>query len=75
MVAKIKARIPGPEPLMPHPWRRYLRHLARWMLVCALTMLAAATVLPLVGCAAPTTEVCGTLLDGSEFCTILKGTR
>ena len=30
----------------------------------------------LTACAAPTTrEVCGTLPDGSEFCTILKVTQ
>ncbi len=54
-----------------HLWRRHLRPLAHWLLVCTLALVAAVLVLPLVGCA--TSEVCGTLADGSEYCTIVKG--
>lgn len=38
-VAKVKARIPGPEPLPPSRTHTQLRHLAGWMLVSVLAAL------------------------------------
>lgn len=42
-VAKIGRKDYAKEPYPASPWQRYLKHLARWMLVCiaALLMLAA----------------------------------
>ena len=40
-VTKVKRREPGKEPLPASPWRIYLGHLAKWMLIVLATMLAA----------------------------------
>ena len=64
----------APRPAMDttHLWGRHPRHLARWMLLCALAITAAAVVVSMTGCA-QAREVCGTLPDGTEYCTIVKG--
>lgn len=73
-VAKVKSVTPMAQPLPPSPWRRHLRELAKWMLVVvAVRMLT--TIGALLGCAQQPVETCGTLPDGSEFCTLLKATK
>ncbi len=43
-VAKVGRRIQGPEPLRGTPWRLYVRHLAKWMLIVIVLMFSAALV-------------------------------
>jgi hypothetical protein len=46
MTARIGRRLPGDTPLPANPWRAYLRHLAKWMLIAlALTLTATAALL------------------------------
>ena len=37
--------MPGDKPLPANPWRAYLRHLAKWMLIALASVLVAAAVL------------------------------
>lgn len=41
-VAKIGRKDHAPAPLPASPWRAYLKHLARWMLICVAVLFAAA---------------------------------
>jgi hypothetical protein len=44
-VAKVKQRMPGDTPLPANPWRAYLRHLAKWLLIALTCVLGAAAAL------------------------------
>ena len=41
-VAKIGRKDHAPAPLPPSFWRAYLKHLAKWMLICIALLFAAA---------------------------------
>lgn len=41
-VAKIKSRDHAPAALPHSPWRAYMKHLAKWMLICIAVLFAAA---------------------------------
>lgn len=43
-VAKVGKRIPGKTPLPANPWRAYVRHLAKWMLMTLAVLLVSAIV-------------------------------
>jgi hypothetical protein len=42
--AKIRSRMPGPEPLPPFDQGRYLRPLAAWMLIVLMTSVCATAI-------------------------------
>jgi hypothetical protein len=44
-VAKVKQRLPGDKPLPANPWRAYLGHVAKWLLIAVAGMVIAAVVL------------------------------
>jgi hypothetical protein len=44
-VAKVARRMPGDKPLPANPWRAYLRHLAKWMLIALACVLVAGAAL------------------------------
>jgi hypothetical protein len=44
-VAKVARRMPGDKPLPANPWRAYLGHVAKWLLIAVASMLIAAVVL------------------------------
>lgn len=52
--------------------RRGLNSLERWLLAALILALVGVF---LTGCAAQVREVCGTLPDGSEFCTLIRSTQ
>lgn len=47
-VAKIGRKDYAKEPLRGSPWRVYLRHLAKWLLICLAMMLISAIVVGIV---------------------------
>ena len=73
-VTKVKSRTPKHPARLRHEISRvYLKRLAKGMLIAIAVLLASATVLAVSGCATGhVREVCGTLPDGSEFCTLIK---
>lgn len=66
MTGHIKRREHGKAPLPPSPWRAYLRHLAKWMLIvlAVMTVVPVALSLALAKAKEPPATDCRALIAG-----------